>query len=300
MQARPLRKGSIIDVVAPAGPFDPEAFRQGIALIEAHGYRPRFREDIFARDRFLAGADDRRFGELRDALTAEDSDLVWAARGGYGVMRLMQRLGLHFIRNTGKALVGFSDLTVLHRYWLEAGVTSVHGSMVARLASEPESARSRLFGLLETGRAPALSGETWRGGVAEGVLTGGNLAMLAATCGTVAEPYRLSGRVLFLEDIGERPYRLDRMLVQCRCAGLFEDIAAVVVGDFTDCDEKDGSIAAEEVLREHLESLGVPVLARLPCGHGPVNLALPFGVRVRVDATAGRLEFPESIYGGQA
>lgn len=296
MGARRVGPGSIVDVVAPAGPFDEAGFRQGVELLRAQGLVPRFRDDIFARDRFLAGGDERRLGELVAALES-DSDLLWSARGGYGVTRIVERVPLELIRRANKAFVGFSDLTVMHLQWLRAGVPTIHGSMVARLSAEPAHVQARLFGLALSGRPPpALHGRPVVAGAAEGLLTGGNLVMLSATCGTPFQP-DLRGKLLFLEDVGERPYRLDRMLIQCRQAGLFEGVAGLAFGEFSGCDEKDGSASSAQVLDEHAQRLGVPTIAELPCGHGKINEAMPFGVRARLDATGGGLVFLEPIFG---
>ncbi len=294
MSVRRVQPGSIVDVVAPAGPFDAAKFREGVALLESHGLKPRFRDDLFARDRFLAGSDDRRLTELIDAIRAPDSDLVWAARGGYGSTRLLDEIELEDLRRANKLLVGFSDLTALHLRWRAAGVPSIHGSMVARLSSEPTNVLDRLFDMLLTAApARALRGRALVPGCAQGKLTGGNLALLAALCGTPYQ-HKFDSEILFLEDIGERPYRLDRMLTQLRQAGVFDRIAALAFGEFVDCEEKDGTSSRAGVLAEHARKLGVPCLADLPCGHGEINQALPFGVRVRLDA--GELTFLESPF----
>jgi muramoyltetrapeptide carboxypeptidase len=297
VSVRRVRDGSLVDVIAPSGPFDVEGFRAGVGWLEKQGFRVRHRADVFAREGFLAGGDARRLDELHEALAAPDSDLVWAARGGYGVTRIVERLDLALVRRASKLLVGFSDLTALHGAWHRAGVPSVHGTMVARLAREPDPSRAATLGLLRTGRAAPLSGTTLHAGRASGPLAGGNLALLAAACGTTFQP-DLSGCVLFLEDVGERPYRLDRMLVQCRQAGLFRGIVGLVWGDFTGCEEKDGSSSSAEVLAEHTRALGLPAIAGLPSGHGDVNWPLPFGVRVTVGD--GRLAFDGSLYGDEA
>lgn len=286
--ARRLRPGSLVDVVAPASAFDREGFLRGVAALESFGFRVRYRPDVFDRTGFLAGDDARRLAELVEAIEAPDSDALWCARGGYGVTRLVERIPVASIARAGKLLVGFSDITALHALWLRAGVPSVHGSMVARLAAEPAPVQERIRTIVQLGRATPIAGEPLVRGRATGVLSGGNLAILAALCGTSAQP-DLSGRIAFVEDVGERPYRLDRMFVQCRQAGLFKGIAGLALGEFTDCEEKDGSSTSAQVLEEHAHALGVPAIRALPCGHGSINLALPFGVPVAIDGHAGTL-----------
>jgi muramoyltetrapeptide carboxypeptidase len=294
--ARPVRLDAWIDVIAPAGPFDETQFRQSVGALEARGFRLRFRPDILERDRFLAGSDQRRSAELLAAIDAPDSDVIWCARGGYGVTRLLPHIPIERIQRGNKILVGFSDITALHTRWLGAGVPAIHGGMIVRFAKEPADVTERLVSLVRTGAAPAaLQGRTMIAGATEGVLAGGNLMVLSALCGTPYQP-DFRGKILFLEDIGERPYRIDRMLVQCAQAGMFEGIVGLALGEFTDCEQPDGSATSVGVLEEHLRVLGVPTISGLPCGHGAINQALPVGVRARLDATAGSLEFLEPLH----
>lgn len=281
---------NVVDVIAPAGPFDAEAFKRGLQALWDAGFAPRHRDDIFDRDGFLAGSDERRRTELLDALRAPDSRIVWCARGGYGTTRLLPDLPLDLVRDAGKLLVGFSDITALHARWFTAGVSSLHGSMITRLATEPDDVVSRLFSLVrgEAGDATGpLEGRSLVPGSAEGVLFGGNLALLAALCGTPFQP-DLRGTILFLEDIGERPYRIDRLLTQCRQAGLLDGIAGLALGEFSECAGPEGA-TADAVLSEFAQSLGVPTISALPCGHGRVNMALPFGRPARLDSRSGLL-----------
>lgn len=277
----------IVDVIAPSGPFDVEAFLQGIDLLKRGGFLPRYRLDIVEREGFLAGSDARRLSELKQALLTQDSQIIWCVRGGYGATRLLDSLPLELIQKANKLLIGFSDITALHARWHSAGLQSIHASMVARLASEPSEVLERLFRLLRDEPVDALKGECLVSGTSQGVLSGGNLALLSALCGTPYQP-DFRGCVVFLEDVGERPYRLDRMWVQCRQAGLMDGVVGLALGEFSDCDGPQESTAAQ-ILAEHARSLGVPTLTALPCGHGRVNMALPFGRQVLLDADRGLL-----------
>lgn len=278
----------LIDVIAPSSPFDPDGLREGVALLEARGHTVRHRADLFERERFLAGTDARRGAELVEGLES-DADVLWCARGGYGATRLLPKVPPTLIRRANKLLVGFSDITALHALWWLEGTASVHGPMVARLAAEAPDTLERVFDVIEC-RSPPLSGLPLVSGRAHGRLTGGNLAVLAALCGTPWQP-DLRGAVVFLEDIGERPYRLDRAFVQCSQAGLFEGVSGFVFGDFTNCDEPGGRVTARQVIEEHAERLGVPAVTGVRSGHGERNDALLFGVPVRLDADAGTLEW---------
>lgn len=276
----------LIEAIAPCSPFDVDGFHAGVAILENRGFRVRYRSDLFEKDRFLAGDDERRTTELIDALES-DSDIIWCARGGYGATRLLPSIPHELVKQASKRLVGFSDVTALHALWWQQNVASIHGPMIARLASESPSTLQRILDVVAN-RVEPLAGRGLRGGRAQGRLVGGNLALLASLCGTPWQP-DFTDTVVFIEDIGERPYRLDRAFVQCEQAGLFRGIAALAFGDFTNCDEPGGSVTAAQVLHEHASRLGVPAIEGLSSGHGHENHALLFGAEVLLDGDIGTL-----------
>lgn len=275
-------------IVAPAGPVPRDAFERGVARL-AGRYALAYDERIFERTGFFAGSDEARGAELQAALDAPEVRAVVCARGGYGIMRLLPRLDPAGLRAAPKPVVGFSDVTALHAFCAWAGVVSVHGPVVTQLGALDEADAAALIALLEGAPpAPVTGLETVVPGVAEGRLLGGNLEVLTRLVGTPWQP-PLDGAIWLLEDVGERPYRVDRQLTQLALAGLRP--AGVVLGDFVRCLEPDGSPpTVEEVLVERLGRLGVPVVRGAPVGHGTRNRALPHGARVRLDATAGILE----------
>jgi muramoyltetrapeptide carboxypeptidase len=283
-------------VIAPASPFPREDLERGVARLRAR-YRVSHRDDLFAHEGFLAGDDARRLAELDEALADPDIDAIVAARGGYGATRLLSRLDVERVRGARKLLVGFSDVTALHALWARAGLRSIHGPMVAALGRGTEAQLARWFACVEGALPPSVSGlAVIRPGVAEGPLLGGNLALLAALLGTPHVP-PLEGAVLFLEDVGEAPYRIDRMLTSLRDAGWLERVAGIALGTFEGCGPRPDGRHVEEVLLERLEDLGVPVALGVPAGHVDDNLELPFGARVRLDASAGELHFLEPAVG---
>jgi muramoyltetrapeptide carboxypeptidase len=288
-----LRPADTVAVVAPAGPFDRSSFEAGLAILAAR-YRVRVGEGIFARARYLAGDDGRRLDELAAALADDDVRAVIAARGGYGAMRLLARLAPKLAGLRPRAVVGFSDITALHGALQAAGWVSIHGPVVTQLGGQPPEVVERLFRLLESPAepAPALSGVPLVGGVAEGPLVGGNLSVLTRLLGTPHLP-PLDGAVLLLEDIGERPYRLDRMWTHLALAGVFGRVRGLALGEFTDCEDPAGEHGSAEVLAELAAETGLPCVGELAIGHGAVNEPVPLGARVRLDAAAGRLEFLE-------
>lgn len=205
---RPVRPGSRLAIIAPAGPFNEDSFRKGLAWLSER-YDVRTRPDIFSKSGYFAGSDERRLAELQEAILDPDVDAVICARGGFGTTRLLPGIDPAAVRDANKTLVGFSDITALHALWARAGVRSVHAPMVAALGTASETLREKWITLLENPAAPLQwnlqrMNEPLREPVG-GILTGGNLAVLAALVGT---PYRppLDDRILFLEDVGERPY----------------------------------------------------------------------------------------------
>jgi len=271
----PLRPGDPIAVVAPSGPFDRASVLAGIAWLEKR-YRVIYRRSLFERRGYLAGSDQRRIRELQRALDANVRAVV-AARGGYGLSRIAHLIDWRNAKANPRWIVGFSDLTVLHVESWRRGIASIHGSMVGSLGRASAVARAQWMATLEHPKeARRWEGlTTWRKGHAAGTLVGGNLAMLHACA--AAHRLRLPRRaVVLLEDVGERPYRIDRML-------------AIVVGSFTDCVPGTDKTTAESVLKARLRSLGVPVVAGLPVGHGARNDALVLGCPAEVNADRGVL-----------
>jgi muramoyltetrapeptide carboxypeptidase len=284
-----VRPGDRVWVVAPSGPFDRTLVLRGIGFL-AERYDVRFGEGVFARDGYLAGPDDRRLAELTEALSDPDARAVIAARGGYGLARIVPALDAARLRDRPRWIVGFSDVTALHVESQRAGVASIHADNVAGLGRADAAAHGRFFAALETPElARTFDGlSVWRGGCAEGPLTGGNLTLLFA-CAAAGRLRVPTGSVLFIEDVGEAPYRVDRMLTALTTSGALDGLAGVLVGDFTDAPPGRYGVPMESVLRERLAMLGVPVLAGFPAGHGARNEPLHLGLRARLDGTSGRV-----------
>jgi muramoyltetrapeptide carboxypeptidase len=287
-----------VAVIAPASGFDRAAFDAGLAVLAAR-YRPQYGPGIFSKHRYLAGDDERRLAELLAALADPQLKAVFCARGGYGATRLLTRLMRAAPPGLRKPVVGFSDITALH-LWLQAnGRISIHGPVLTQLGRLPAATHARLFGLLESGApAPPLQGTaTYVPGVAEGRLLGGNLSVLSRILGTPYMPV-LDDAVLLLEDQGERPYRLDRMWTHLTLAGVFTRVRGIVLGSFTECEEKDAPYSGGEVMRELALATGLPCAAGFPVGHGEHNEPVPLGGRVRLDADARTLRFLEAAVRG--
>lgn len=294
-----LRPGDAIAVPAPAGPVLPEAARAGLELL-ASRYRIIIDDAIYERTGFLAGSDARRADEMNRYLRDPDVRAIIPARGGYGVMRIIDRLDADALRRDPKPIVGFSDLTALSAWAVrDAQVRTIHGPMVNQLGRLPPEDVDALFTLLEDPRArPVWSDSLTRvgargGGTVEGRLIGGNLEILTRLVGT-PWAFDLGASILVIEDVGERPYRIDRMLTQLKLAAAFDGVRAVALGEFLRCDETDGiPPSVTDVLEERLAAFELPAVSGLPVGHGDRNRAFPIGARAALDLVSGRLEIEE-------
>ncbi|HEY6483422.1 MAG TPA: LD-carboxypeptidase [Steroidobacteraceae bacterium] len=277
--------------MAPAGPFERPSFDAGLACL-AERYRVQYTPGIFERQRYLAGEDARRLAELNSALADPAIQAVFCARGGYGAMRLLAKLAPPPERM--KPLVGFSDITALHFWCQRHGFVSIHGPVLTQLGSQTPQSHARLFSLLESElpAAPILAAQTLVAGGAEGPLLGGNLSVVTRLLGTPFLP-PLDGAILLLEDLAERPYRLDRMWTHLELAGVFRQISGIALGAFTGCEDRDTSYTSAQVLRDLAAATGLPCAAGFPIGHGERNDAVPLGTRVQLDATARTLTFLE-------
>jgi len=296
---RPVAPGSRIAIVAPAGPFNEESFGKGIAWLSTR-YEVRYRPDIFSKAGYLAGDDARRLAELNEAILDPDIDAIVCARGGFGATRLLPGIDPEAIRRANKMIIGFSDISALHALWAQAGVRSIHAPMVAALGTASEIIREKWITALEKPGDPLQwclqpLNEPSPAAPVRGILTGGNLAVLSALIGTPYCP-PLDGRILFIEDVGERPYRVDRLLTTMSQAGWFDRIAGLLIGAFTEGEPGADGVTIDEVLAGHFARAPFPVLTGLSAGHIDDNEALPFGVGVRIDgglvSVAGEITEP--------
>lgn len=256
------------------------------------------------RKGFLAGDDARRLRDLQDALDDPSIDAVWALRGGYGVTRVLRSLDLSRVTGAPKPYIGFSDNTALHAALFSRGIVSYHGPHAggAFPVETADAFRQVLFRAEAPLALPLREADpvptTLVGGTATGPLTGGNVALLAALCGTPYTP-RASGCILFLEDVGEPAYRLDRLLVQLRDAGVLEGVVGLALGRFTEEPEGDDD-AVRAVIESFARELAVPAVLDFPIGHVDHNWTLPLGVQARLNADAAALEIIEPAVRGES
>jgi muramoyltetrapeptide carboxypeptidase len=299
---RPIQPGSRIALVAPASPFAREALDAGVAELTRLGFVPVYDDCVFDREPIVAGPAERRAESVMRALTAEDVDAVIAVRGGYGSVETLAHLDAERLAERRTAFVGYSDVTSLHTFINQrAGLTSVYGAMIdRRIARGPAGydVPSFLASLSADplGEIPVDGGDALRAGDVVGPLFGGTLTQIVASLGTPFAFDPPSGYVLLIEDVGERPYRLRRMLVQLASSGRLARAAAVVIGELPDCDEGPDRITGRQVMAEFFADFPGPVVAGLAAGHTiRPTLSVPLGVSVRVVGDARpRLIFEEA------
>ncbi|AQZ61069.1 Muramoyltetrapeptide carboxypeptidase [[Actinomadura] parvosata subsp. kistnae] len=285
-----MRPGDTVAVVSPSGPPNAVLLRRGVRRLESLGLKVVVGEHVLDRQEldYLAGADAARAADLQAAWCDPAVSGVFCCRGGYGAGRLLDLLDWDAMREAGrlsgpKVLLGSSDITALHNaFAIELGVPTLHGPMAAcdviagdESGPEPitwESLRAALFGppLTVTGDRVLAPGR------AEGVLRGGNLSLIASMCGTRWQP-SFDGAIAFLEDIGEEPYRIDRMLTQLLQAGVFDGVRGIALGSWVKCGDP------YPVLADRLRSLGVPIVAGLPVGHGSPQYSVWLGALGAID-----------------
>lgn len=287
-----LRRGDRVAIVAPASPFGRDELEAGAAEIARLGYEPVIDPRVFARDRYVSGAPLLRAQHLTDAWTDPSIRAIVAARGGYGSVQILPSLDAARFRDTPKIFVGYSDATSLLT-WLtqQVGCVAFHGPMVAgRLSEGAARYDERTFigavgDAAPLGRLAPASLEIVRPGEASGVLVGGTLTQLVASLGTPFAFDPPEGCVLFLDEVNERPYRLDRMLVQLVLSGLAARARAIVFNELPNCDEPGGGAFAIDTIRQALGEFDGPILRGFPSGHTPgATVTLPFGVQVTVAA----------------
>jgi len=286
----PLQPGDAVGIASPAGPSAPSLLRQGMALLKAWGYRPIVGRQSRRRKGYLAGSDRERAAELNDLFTDPEIKAVLCARGGYGTMRILDALDYEGIQRHPKIVMGFSDITALlcalHRH---ARLVTFHGPMVTGLPTLPVSVQNRVQAVLKGDfslRIPLPKGSKVPSGKVAGRLIGGNLTLLSHLIGTPFEP-PWEGAILFLEDCGEAPYRLDRLFQHLRLRGIWEMVSAVLLGSFTGPGGKGLPVS---LIRSFFSDIPTPVWTGFPIGHGRRNLPVPFGVQALLNGNQGLLQ----------
>ncbi len=286
----PLKKGDTFGIIAPSGPWKDDEFRRGIEILENRGFKVRVPDPLPVHRSYLAGSDEQRLETLRQAWRDPGIRAVMPVRGGYGVLRLLNSIDYKAIRANPKVLVGFSDVSALlqavYRY---GNLLTFHGPMLTTLGKCDPASLEFLFDRL-TGKTDSLKPDRLKilkGGSSSGIIVGGNLTTLTHL---VATGYEISwqGKIVFLEDVGESPYRIDRLFTHLYMAGRFRDLRGLILGEFTGCGDQ------EEIwsrVGELFRNEEFPIWADFPVGHGLRNYTLPVGVQAKMDSAEKKLSF---------
>lgn len=300
-----MQEGDTVGVVSPAGPVDSVDLEKGVRELEALGFRVVLGKNVLRAHRYLAGSDQEKVEDLHTMFLNPDVRAIFCARGGSGTARLLPFLDPSILRKNPKIFIGSSDLTSLLFYLVQKiGMVAFHGPMVApnlgqspsgltlqgiRMLCHPEA-------FLNPIRFDGL--RCLRSGTAEGTLVGGCLSLLCAALGTPDEP-DTDGTILFLEDVNEPPYRIDRMLTQMRLAGKLKGVRGIIFGKMINCHPGEGeNYSLEDVLLDLLKETSGPILFGLPAGHGRDQLMLPLGIPVQVNGEEKNLTLLESVLEG--
>lgn len=296
---KPLFPGARVALIAPAGPVPPERVEPAARSVRELGLEPVLYESCRSARGYLAGDDELRAADLNAAFADPGIDGIFCIRGGYGAQRLMRRIDFGMIRQHPKFFAGYSDVTALHIMLNQAcGFVTYHTPMPSTElcfgvdALTMDSLRGVLSGepAGELRNPEGMPLQRLCGGRACGLLTGGNLSLVASSLGT---PYEIDtrGKILFLEDVDEEPYRIDRMLNQLKMAGKLEECAGILLGYWTNCvpEEPKRSLSLSQVLEDYIVAVGKPALANLACGHSLPTLSLPLGGAAELDADRMRV-----------
>ncbi len=311
-----MKLGDTIALIAPAGRVTSSKVREAVRNIQSLGYKVKIQPGVYKTDGYLAGSDPNRLNDLLASFRDPEVKMILCLRGGYGSPRLLELIDFEELKKHPKIFVGYSDITaLLIALSQKSGFVTFHGPMAmgdfsGKYGLAPYSSRyfwnllqkpkndsiAKLFNDWGAGASERLGKRKMISpGVAEGELIGGNLSTLVALLGT---PYEIDtrGKILFLEDVNEEPFRIDRMLLQLHLAGKLKHLKGVVLGGFTRCVPRSiaTSFSTEEVLKQYLGGLNIPVMSGFAAGHLPDQATLPFGSKVRLDASQLKLSLLES------
>jgi len=293
-----LQIGDTIGIVAPSSPFDNSKIPGVEKALNKLGYKVKFGKSCYENYKgYLAGSDELRAKDLEDMFLDSEIDAVLCMRGGYGTPRILDMIDYNIIKNNPKPFIGFSDITALHvAFNQKCDLITFHGIMGLTSPKWDDFTYESLVDAINMKeylniRNPKKNKvHTLVDGVAEGEIIGGNLALLSATIGTEYE-IDTKGKILFIEEIGEPIYRIDRMLTQLALAGKFDDCSGIIFGDFTDCNKQDdGDFEIEEIIIDRVEKYKKPCIYNLKSGHCMPMITIPFGVKCKLDASEKKVE----------
>lgn len=306
VKPKKLSNGDLIGIISPASsPDDLEKINKGVKYLESLGYKTVVGKNVGKYHGYLAGSDKERLTDLHNMFANKEVKAVICVRGGYGTPRLLDKIDYNLIKKNPKVFVGYSDITALSMAFLKkAGLVTFAGPMLAvDLGEETDSYTEENFWKMVTNNKAAGRIETpdddklycLNKGNASGKVIGGNLALLSSLVGTDYMP-SFKDKILFLEEVGENPYRIDRLLNQLKLAKVFKEISGIVLGAFTECNESDPqkrTLTLGEVIEDYFHQLKIPVIYNFPHGHIKAKVTLPFGINAKINASRCFVEFTE-------
>ena len=299
-----IKKGDTIGIVAPSSPFDKNKIPGVLKALNELGYKVKFGKSCYSNYKgYLAGTDETRVKDIEEMFLDCDVDAILCMRGGYGTPRILDKIDYNVIKNNPKPFVGFSDITALHiAFNQKCNLVTFHGIMALTSPKWDDFTYRSLIDAINMEEYLNLRNPkgskvyTLVDGVAEGEIIGGNLALICATIGTEYE-IDARGKILFIEEIGEPMYRIDRMLTQLALVGKLDDCCGIIFGDFKDCNKQnEDDFELEELLKERVEKFKKPCIYNLKSGHCMPMLTIPFGVKCRLNATNKKVELYKSNY----
>ncbi|WP_330619738.1 S66 peptidase family protein [Vallitalea pronyensis] len=303
IKPKAIQPGDTIGVIAPASPLDKRQVEQSKSALETLGFHVVMGKSCYQHHGYLAGRDQIRAKDVNDMFSHDDVKGIINLRGGYGTPRILSMLDYPFIKHHPKVFIGYSDITAIHIALHQlCGLVTFHGPMVGVeiLRGMDAFTKKSFFNQISGHHVDRIHNpkndpiKTLYGGTAEGPIIGGNLTLITSTLGT---PYEIDtkGKILFMEEVGERPYKVDRLLTQLKHAGKLKDAQGILLGNFKNCEpqEKEMSHSLQEVFEELIKPLHKPTLYHLKAGHCRPNITLPFGVRVHMDAYSGIIKMME-------
>lgn len=289
-----LEPGDTIGIVAPASPFDVHLFNRGIRTLESMGFRIHVPDDLYANEGYLAGSDEHRVDVIHRLFADRTINAIICAKGGFGSMRVLSLLDFALIEKNPKIFLGHSDISaLLSALYTETGLVTFHGPVATTISNAPGKTKQAVIEAISSDRPlefACAKGMTIQPGVASGPICGGNLTTLCHLVGTPFAPV-FNDHILFLEDRGEAPYRIDRMLSHMKLAGCFQKLAGLILGDFIDCGEKP---EIRRIVTDVFAGSSLPIMAGFEAGHRKQNLTIPLGLKATLDADKHTLSFSQA------
>lgn len=301
MLGKRLNYGDTIGLIAPAGIANEENIDKGIKKLESMGFRVKEGKSIYKKWGYFAGEDVERAEDIMDMFEDKAVDMILCVRGGYGSMRLLPYLNFSKIKKNPKIFMGYSDITALLNYiYQKTGLITFHGPMLTSDFDNEHTRKSFIaavmlgynnYSIINPCDMKLLSNSDKK---VEGKIVGGNLSLI---CGTLGTKYAIDtkGNILFIEEVGEQPYKIDRMLTQLILSDKLKECEGIILGQFTECEDPSSGFLLNEVIKDRLLSLNKPIVANLASGHDNPKLTLPIGAKCRLNCGEGFIEIVEAV-----